>query len=177
MEQMKQWKQDYWHSVSCMKSRVEQIVKMADAKNKDVLEVGCNRGFVSKALLESGAKVTSCDFDPKMVEQATKEYGLKVIQADINKLPFDDGSFDIVVAGEVLEHIENPFIGLAECFRVAREKVVISVPVGAYWLGEKTHVWQIDCSTIEKELFVLCWTKRRELKDIQAGNYTLKGTE
>ena len=151
----KVWAQHYWHSVPCQKVRIEEIVKRVNGKDKKILEAGCNEGFLSQALIESGCNVTSVDNNPKMIKSAMLQFGIEVIQADINKLPFADESFDIAIGGEVLEHIDNPGIGLSELFRVSREHVIISLPLGPYWLGEKTHKWQIEGINVEHDNGIL----------------------
>lgn len=166
------WTQHYWHSVPVMRARIEEIVRLADAKGKYVLEIGCNEGFVSQALVESGARVLSADFDPTMVEKARELFGLNTVQADVNHLQYPDQHFDVVVSGETLEHVQNPARSLTELFRVAREKVVLTLPVGEYWLGELTHIWELQGSVIghddavvrpmAKDVIVMSWTRRRD---------------
>ena len=154
----KVWKEHYWFGVPCTKARVNEIVRMArpeQGAQVTVLEAGCNEGFLSQALIESGCNVTSVDNNPKMIKSAMLQFGIEVIQADINKLPFADESFDIAIGGEVLEHIDNPGIGLSELFRVSREHVIISLPLGPYWLGEKTHKWQIEGINVEHDNGIL----------------------
>lgn len=166
------WKEHYWYTVVCMRHRIQELVRLANARGKIVLDIGCNEGFVSKALLEDGAIVTSADYSDEALVKAEKEFGIKGVKADIQSLPFEDQSFDVVVSGETLEHVLNPFIGLSELFRVAKEKVIVTIPIGEYWLGELTHQWELNGSFIdhdtgdvipmEKKLLVLCWTRRRD---------------
>lgn len=183
MAKLKSWKEHYWHTVPCMRKRIEDIVRRADVKGKTVLEVGCNEGFVTKALVESGAgRAVAIDYDPEMVKKAKDLFDIEVFQGDINKLDFPDNSFDIAIGGEVLEHIDNPMVGLQELFRVAKEKVIITVPVGEYWLGELTHMWELGGAFIEhdkaslyeanKDILILCWTRKRDkdFKDIPPFN-------
>jgi ubiquinone/menaquinone biosynthesis C-methylase UbiE len=52
------------------------------------------------------------------------------VQADAHDLPFADGAFDVVVCGEVLEHVKSPIGVLAEARRVLRPggRLVATVP-------------------------------------------------
>lgn len=165
------WKEHYWYTVPVMKNRIEKIIEVTQPAGKTIVECGCNEGFVSKALLENGGFVTPVDYDAEMCAKAKQIFGLDVTQADIMKLPFADQSFDIALGCEVLEHISNPFGGLSELFRVAREKVIISVPVGEYWAGELTHQWILNGSFInhdncqiysaDKDILILCFKRIR----------------
>jgi len=167
---MNSWKEHSWYNVPVTRARIEEIVRRTKG-NLKVLEAGCNEGFVSQALIEAGCQVTSVDNDPTIVSLAKELFNIDVILADINKLPFEDNSFDLAIGGEILEHIDNPGKGLSELFRVSKDKVIISLPVGEYWLGEKSHKWQIEGITIEhdrgdlqkidKQIVVLEFTKRK----------------
>ena len=85
---------------------------------KRLLEVGCGSG----ALLElyvKGNRVTGLDIDKPALEACRERLGVDTVWADFStNLPFDDGSFDVVVAGETLEHVPYPSIFLAEVRRV-----------------------------------------------------------
>jgi ubiquinone/menaquinone biosynthesis C-methylase UbiE len=171
---LKSWKDHYWAGVPVMRARIEETVREVNGRGKKVLEIGCNEGFLSKALLEDGCLVTSADNDPACLAKAKETFGIEGILADINSLPFEDNSFDIAVSGETLEHTQFPFKALHELFRVAREKVVVSLPIGEYWLGADQHQWELNGTFIEhdngnqwrmsKHILVLSWTRRRTEK-------------
>ena len=161
------WEDHYWHTVPCQKARIEEIVRRAKGK---VLDVGCNEGFLTQALIEKGLEVISVDIDDKVITKAKELFNIDVIKTDANALPFEDGSFDLVIGGEILEHLVNPGIGLSEIFRVSKGRVIISLPVGEYWLGCNEHKWQIEGMTVEhdqgllqkidKQLLILEFIKR-----------------
>lgn len=179
---MDSWRQHYWHTVPVMRARIEEIIKCVDGAGKKVLEIGCNEGFVSKALIENGCIVTSADYSDAQIKRAKELFNIDAVKADIENIPFADQSFDIAVSGETIEHVSNPFKALSELFRVAREKVVITIPVGEYWLGELTHQWEIMGKAIDhdsteiydmkKNILILCFIRRRDtsFKDITPFN-------
>src|SRR5579884_2702081 len=73
-------------------------------KGKDLLDLGCRDGELTSRYLE-GNRVTGCDIDRNALEIAKKR-GIDAHYADLNEdLPFPDKSFDVVVTGEVLEHV------------------------------------------------------------------------
>lgn len=147
---MMKWKDHYWYGVTCARTRVEEIVRRAKPAYK-VLDAGCNEGFLSQALIEAGFHVTSVDLSDDAISKAKQFFGIEVIKADVNNLPFLDNEFDLVIGGELLEHLYNPGKGLSELFRVSRDRVILSLPIGAYWLGCNEHLWQIDSTVIEHD--------------------------
>lgn len=91
------------------------------------LEVGAGTGFFLLNLMQSGVARagTVTDISPGMVEQAVrngKELGLEVSGevADVERLPFDDASFDLVVGHAFLHHIPDVDHALREIVRVLR---------------------------------------------------------
>jgi SAM-dependent methyltransferase len=58
---------------------------------------------------------------------------IEFAEASLYDLPFEDGSFDLVLCCEVLEHVERPREALAEVARVGRDFVLISTPWEPVW--------------------------------------------
>ena len=173
MPEKASWKDHYWYTVPVMRTRIEKILELARVKGKKVLECGCNEGFVSRAMEEDGAEsVLATDYDIEYVMKANRIFGVKTQRCNVLELPFADKEFDVVVAGELLEHVVNPILALKELFRVARERIVISIPVGEYWLGELTHQWELSGFFInhdnlqvyraDKDVLILCWDRKRD---------------
>jgi SAM-dependent methyltransferase len=85
---------------------------------RHVLEVGGGDGWLSALLQdELGCTVTMVDQSERMVELAEAR-GVSALVGDVEQLPFDDGSFDTVVAAWMLYHVHDLERGLAELVRV-----------------------------------------------------------
>jgi ubiquinone/menaquinone biosynthesis C-methylase UbiE len=85
-----------------------------------VLEVGCGWGELAQRVAdELGAQVVAVDSSPRMVELA-RERGVDAQVADVQELPFDNGTFDCVAANWMLYHVSDLNRGLAEIARVLR---------------------------------------------------------
>lgn len=85
-----------------------------------VLDVGCGAGEIAERIArEIGADVVALDASQRMVD-LTRERGVEAVLGDIQALPFDDGSFDCVIAGWVLYHVVDRATAIAECARVLR---------------------------------------------------------
>lgn len=105
------------------------ILREAIGQGKRVLDLGCRSGALTRHFLE-GNEVVGLDVDAAALAKA-EALGVEPVQADVEQpLPFDNASFDAVVAGELLEHLQFPDALLAEIHRVLRPGGVIagSVP-------------------------------------------------
>jgi ubiquinone/menaquinone biosynthesis C-methylase UbiE len=101
---------------------------LAPVRGKRILEVACGRGGFSRLLASKGALVCGADFSESAIRIA-KEKLLRApaladrvtyVQADVQNLPFDEGSFDIVISCETIEHVPNPRAAVCEMYRVCK---------------------------------------------------------
>jgi SAM-dependent methyltransferase len=97
----------------------------------EVLNGGAGQGTLTQKLAELGFDVTSTDVSPEAVQLLRARAPGLTVEADLTSLPFDDASFDGVVLGEVLEHIEDDRRALAEVARVLRQEGVLALSVPA----------------------------------------------
>ena len=101
----------------------------AIGSGKHVLDLGCRSGALTTHFLD-GNSVVGLDVDAAALEKAAA-LGIEPVQADVeDPLPFEDASFDAVVAGELFEHLQFPDALVAEIRRVLRPggTLVGSVP-------------------------------------------------
>ena len=102
-----------------------------------VLEVGCGEGFSTERLrgmLPPHAELRALDVEQRLVDEARRRNPtVRIEQGSIYSLAADDSSFDLVLALEVLEHLEDPLRALAELCRVSRRWVLVSVPREPLW--------------------------------------------
>ena len=79
--------------------------------DKDVLDLGASTGYLAEALAERGCTVTGIEIDPQAARQA-QAYCERVIVGDMESLDLsaelDEASFDVIVFGDVLEHLKDP---------------------------------------------------------------------
>lgn len=98
----------------------------------DVCADRINRQYSSFSLLDVGCR--AMDLKPKLIScdqyfGADRVAGEGVYECNLEEgLPFDDNSFDIITALDVLEHLDDPHSLLPEMLRVARKSVIISLP-------------------------------------------------
>ena len=145
--------------------RLPLFVEAVGGPGKRVLDLGCRTGAVTQHFL-SGNEVVGIDVDSDALERA-RARGISTVWGDVEEaLPFDDASFDVVVAGEILEHTRFPDDVVAEIARVLRPNGVLvgSVP-NAYRLKNRlvflagrppehdpTHLRMFSPATIRSQL-------------------------
>jgi SAM-dependent methyltransferase len=103
--------------------------RAAIGRGRRVLDLGCRSGAFTRHFLE-GNEVVGLDVDRAALEKAAA-LGIETVLADVEQpLPFEDASFDAVVAGELLEHLRFPDTLVAETSRVLKSGGVLvgSVP-------------------------------------------------
>lgn len=101
---------------------------VANTKRRNILEVGKGPGVFEAILRHFNYNVTTADNNPGTAPDYL---------CDIRKLPFPNGSYDVVCAYEVLEHI--PFsdfkVALSEMSRVSKRYLAISLPYASIYLS------------------------------------------
>jgi SAM-dependent methyltransferase len=101
-------------------ARIAIVAAVAAARPSSVLEVGCGWGDLARRIAdETGATVVATDLSPHMIELA-RSAGVDARLADVQDLPFADGSFDVAVAAWMLYHVPDLDNGLRELARVLR---------------------------------------------------------
>ena len=99
-----------------------------------VLEVGCGPGDLATRILPPQVDYLGIDIDEAEIETARNRYPQLTFQVgSAYELPLESNSFDLVIACEVLEHLEDPAKALAEIDRGAKRWVLVSVPWEPTW--------------------------------------------
>jgi 2-polyprenyl-3-methyl-5-hydroxy-6-metoxy-1,4-benzoquinol methylase len=104
-----------------------------------LLDVGCGEGVLTDrwAARDAGCEVVGVDLeDPALAaswaERAPRA-NLRFAAMEAERLRFADGSFELVAAMEVLEHVADPAAALREMARVAARWLLVSVPREPLW--------------------------------------------
>jgi SAM-dependent methyltransferase len=134
------------------------------ARGKRVLDAGCGAGYGSAELAQAADSVVGVDRAAEAVELARASYGLPNLrfeQASCEALPHPGGSFDLVVAFEVIEHLDHWREFLLEARRVLAPagQIVISTPNKLYYTESRGptganpfHVHEFDFEEFQSEL-------------------------
>ena len=89
------------------------INRLGEVRGRHVLDIGCGHGMAAVVLARRGAHVTACDLSFGYLDEArsrARANGVDVqfVEANGNRLPFADGSFDRIWGNAVLHHLDIP---------------------------------------------------------------------
>ena len=112
--------------------KLKKIVRNLIEPYDIVLECACGTGLLSAVIAPKCRQLTATDFSEKMLKRAEKNCrvfrNITYAKAGITALPFADGSFDKVVAGNVIHLLDNPMTALSELNRVCKDGGMLIIP-------------------------------------------------
>jgi SAM-dependent methyltransferase len=126
---------------------------------EDVLEIGCGRGLTGRLIRDRlGCRVTGVELNPVIALEAEQNLD-RVIVGDVSEVEIE-GSYDAVIALELMEHLVEPGPFLRSIRRLVKDggRIVLSVPnVGHYSVVEDLLAGRWDYLPIG----LLCYTHLR----------------
>lgn len=149
LDPVKQEVRDHWNKASdgynrggfgpaeirdCWKRELSELI--GDGKKK-VLDVGTGTGFVATAFAEMGHDATGVDLSPVMLANARKnadklKVEVRFQEADAEKMPFEDSTFDLVISRHVFWTLPNPGKAIDEWIRVAKPGGKVAIIAGPH---------------------------------------------
>lgn len=110
-----------------IEQRNKIMALLAVRQGENALDIGCGPGLTTLALAEAtgaSGKVIGVDIAEPMLSLARKRCAhhanVSFTTADVTALPYDDGSFDIALATQVYEYVEQVDLALRELARVVK---------------------------------------------------------
>lgn len=124
-------RKNWWFTVrrKILSERIEHV--LGRPRNITSLNVGAATGTTSDMLTRFG-QVTSIEYDADCCSFAQTYMTTPMLQGSITELPFEQESFDLVCAFDVIEHVEDDHTAIEELVRVCKPGGYIMITVPAY---------------------------------------------
>jgi SAM-dependent methyltransferase len=120
---------------------LDRYLGKGSAEGRRILDVGCGTGTMLSYLADYG-KAQGVDIDEEAIGYC-RERGLTDVRlGSAETLPFEDGSFDLVTALDVVEHLDDDLAALREFRRVLRPggTLLVTVPAHPFLWGDQDEV-------------------------------------
>jgi 2-polyprenyl-6-hydroxyphenyl methylase/3-demethylubiquinone-9 3-methyltransferase len=95
------------------------LVPPARRPDAVLVDLGCGAGLLAPHLAGKGYRHVGVDLTRSALEQAAA-HGVGAVRGDASRVPLADGCADVVVAGEILEHVPDWRVTVAEAARLLR---------------------------------------------------------
>jgi len=128
------------NTIETLISFLKKFPSLTSIKPEKYLDLGCGDGSLTVKVAQIlGAKhVYGVDIAEEALNEV-KSKGIKTARVDLNtdRLPFNDGEFDVVSAFEVIEHLWNTDNMISEAYRVLRTRglFILTTPNLASWVN------------------------------------------
>ncbi len=146
---------------------------------KRVLDVGCSSGYLARPLVDRSCTVVGIEQDERAGE-AAREVCAEVLigDAETMELPFPEGSFDVVLCGDLIEHLRAPERFLARVRPLLRNdgRLVLTTPNVANWtmrIGLLAGRWRYTDRGILDRTHVHLFTRRTLVETLERAGYRI----
>ena len=171
--------------VKWMINRFESVLSefVAKAAPQSIHEIGCGEGYWVLRWNEQGLQARGCDFSKQVIKMARENAAGRGLSPSlfesrsIYDLDAEQDGADLIVCCEVLEHLENPEVGLQALQRVVERHLIVSVPQEPLWSalnlarGKYISRWGITPGHIQhwsKSSFVRLVSKYFEVVEVRS---------
>lgn len=143
--------QEYWDKHIAKPDfglRQKKYLELA-GNGQTIVELGCGMSpFLDKAC-NFFDEVWGVDFSQKTLEEASKEFpDVTYLMSPCDNTPIADESFDVSVAGELMDHLDEPKKLAHEMARITKRRIILSV--AKMEKPHKEHVWEFEEEDLNK---------------------------
>lgn len=117
----------------------DDLLAGEDLSGRRLLDAGSGTGHFSAAARARRAEVVAVDIGANLLREARRKGIERLAACDVARLPFADGTFDVVVSSECIEHTPSPAVSVRELARVLR-------PGGILVLTTPNWTWKWSCT-------------------------------
>lgn len=119
--------------------RLQLIRSYVPLEGRWILDVGCGIGTYVRRFRDFTTHSYGIDVSARRLQEAAAKGVANLVAAAGERLPFAEGSFDVIVFNEVIEHVTNDRDSIRDALRVLREGGHIVIYAPNRWYPFETH--------------------------------------
>ena len=113
------------------KASIDLIIsELHDDNFENIVDIGCGSGYLLNLIGEKFPQLNRTGFD---IKNASGEEKFNFVQGNLESLPFEDKSFDVVICCHTVEHLLKLDDCIAELVRITKKKLIIVTPCQRYF--------------------------------------------
>ena len=166
----------HWWFVGRRRLFAREIIRADVSRAARALDVGTSTGTNLRMLRDLGfSDVEGLDLSEEAIRYCAEKALGPVREGDICAMPFGDGSFDLILATDVIEHVEDDRLALSEVARALKPGglAIITVPAFQMLYGLQDRVAQHRRRYRKRDLVEKIRASGLELESIYYFNYVL----
>ena len=132
----------HWWFVTRRKLLKSILSSPAVQRNSLTLDVGCGAGSNLRALVSAGLEPIGLDRSIYALTLVKNKVNSPLLAGDLNNLPFKTESIGLIIAMDILEHLDDDTHGIDESYRVLKENglLILTVPAFKFLWGIQDRV-------------------------------------
>ncbi len=110
--------------------------------NSLTLDIGCGAGSNLKLLLSAEINAIGLDRSIYVLSLISKKFNVPLLNGDLNKLPIQSNSIGLIIAMDILEHLDDDAKGISELYRILSKggMLILTVPAFKFLWGIQDEV-------------------------------------
>lgn len=146
-------------------------------RHRTVLELAAGSGLIAKNIVNSAAHIEATDASPEMIAEAKRDNRsakLHFSVQDMFRLPYADGSFDVIIVANALHIVPEPEKALSEIRRVLKDDGVLVAPTFTH--ADNAFFGRVKAFFMKLAGFPLHskWTSREYLAFLRENGWTVR---
>lgn len=146
-------------------------------RHRTVLELAAGTGLIAKNIVNSAAHIEAADASPEMTAEAKRDNRsakLHFSVQDMFRLPYADGSFDVIIVANALHIVPEPEKALSEIRRVLKDDGVLVAPTFTH--ADNAFFGRVKAFFMKLAGFPLHskWTSREYLAFLRENGWTVR---
>ena len=146
-------------------------------RHRTVLELAAGTGLIAKNIVNSAAHIEATDASPEMIAEAKRDNRsakLHFSVQDMFRLPYADGSFDVIIVANALHIVPEPEKALSEIRRVLKDDGVLVAPTFTH--ADNAFFGKVKAFFMKLAGFPLHskWTSREYLAFLRENGWTVR---